>query len=489
MYEDPMEGSYGPTGPTAPRNSRLQTFLSGLGSMADTYRDELNRHDSHPPVEQQDLGTYLRGLGKRGAALLADVSGLGRLNSLFSTPTNSLGQDRPLGGTGRVVSRPNQSGVPAGKPAGSQPANSAYPPQATGIPGANADREEVSSELYGRSRMMVPYGVNSRRKVDNISKNLPLILREFKAKGISDPDMVRYALATLNAENQTFESRSEAEDDDRPKIGLKKAHRGNSTSKDTTGHHPFDHYDKRSDLGNNGQLGEGERFKGRGFVQLTGRSNYADMSRKLGIPLEEHPELADDPKVAAKIFAQYLKDRESRIRAALKANNLTDARVVVNGRNRDSHLPNGLYEFKTAYDFGVKHENLMKAISSRPNLTVSDMARIWTEGSTSQQADAYLQKMSKQLGVTPETKFADLTDLQKKQLEDTQAQYVRSVLKDKTMPAEFMAKAKAEALLQFNAEQQAKKQAAAAKKQAHPAGKAHRRDQSQIRPLPQTLPR
>lgn len=50
-------------------------------------------------------------------------------------------------------------------------------------------------------------------------------------------------------------------------------------------------YEGRGDLGN-AEPGDGARFKGRGFVQLTGRVNYGRASRLLGIDLVELPELA-----------------------------------------------------------------------------------------------------------------------------------------------------------------------------------------------------
>lgn len=67
-------------------------------------------------------------------------------------------------------------------------------------------------------------------------------------------------------------------------------------------------YEGRSDLGNT-EPGDGVRYKGRGFIQLTGRANYREYGQKLGIDLENNPDLALDPTVSCKILVQYFKDR------------------------------------------------------------------------------------------------------------------------------------------------------------------------------------
>jgi len=61
---------------------------------------------------------------------------------------------------------------------------------------------------------------------------------------------------------------------------------------------------KARSLGNV-KVGDGERYKGRGFIQITGRYNYRIAGKELGIPLEENPELAADPAIAAKVAVWY----------------------------------------------------------------------------------------------------------------------------------------------------------------------------------------
>ena len=57
-------------------------------------------------------------------------------------------------------------------------------------------------------------------------------------------------------------------------------------------------------LGNT-QRGDGFRFKGRGPIQLTGRSNYQRYGRELGVDLTGHPELAATSEVAFRVAGLY----------------------------------------------------------------------------------------------------------------------------------------------------------------------------------------
>lgn len=57
-------------------------------------------------------------------------------------------------------------------------------------------------------------------------------------------------------------------------------------------------YEGRRDLGNT-QRGDGVRFKGRTFVQITGRHNYGEVSAYLGVDFISNPELLASPKYAA----------------------------------------------------------------------------------------------------------------------------------------------------------------------------------------------
>ena len=54
---------------------------------------------------------------------------------------------------------------------------------------------------------------------------------------------------------------------------------------------------------------DGYKYRGRGYIQLTGRDNYADYHRKTGLDLVNRPELAANPGNAETLAVQYWKDK------------------------------------------------------------------------------------------------------------------------------------------------------------------------------------
>lgn len=65
-------------------------------------------------------------------------------------------------------------------------------------------------------------------------------------------------------------------------------------------------YENRTDLGNT-EPGDGPRYKGRGFIQITGRSNYQRYGQQLRIDLAANPDQALEAMVASKILAAFFK--------------------------------------------------------------------------------------------------------------------------------------------------------------------------------------
>lgn len=71
----------------------------------------------------------------------------------------------------------------------------------------------------------------------------------------------------------------------------------------------YDPANNGAQLGNT-QPGDGGKFYGRGFIQLTGRSNYVLYAKLSGHPIDKNPDLLNtDMQVSADVAVLYLKDR------------------------------------------------------------------------------------------------------------------------------------------------------------------------------------
>ncbi len=150
---------------------------------------------------------------------------------------------------------------------------------------------------------------NQRRAA---SQHFPTILAECNRQGVQDRAQVAYILATSVHESGAG------------------AHMEEFASGQA--------YEGRRGLGNT-QPGDGPRYKGRGYVQITGRRNYTDWSQRLGIDLVGNPDQARNPQIAARILV------EGMMRGTFTGRSLPDyvgngradfnnARRVVNGTDR-----------------------------------------------------------------------------------------------------------------------------------------------------------
>lgn len=127
---------------------------------------------------------------------------------------------------------------------------------------------------------------------------------------------------------------------------------------DRAGERP--HVAKR--LGNT-QPGDGVRFAGRGYVQLTGRANYERADAKLGLggELVRNPDLAMNAEFAARIMRQgmvegwftgkslssYLPTTSPGLRPAF-----VQARRIINGVDRAGDVADYALKFQRALELG-----------------------------------------------------------------------------------------------------------------------------------------
>jgi predicted chitinase len=147
-------------------------------------------------------------------------------------------------------------------------------------------------------------------------QHFPFIVQEAMQQGVQNKAQLAYILATATHESNAGKNMEE--------FASGRAYEG------------------RRSLGNV-RAGDGVRFKGRGYVQLTGRRNYTDWSRRLGVDLVSNPRLVQNPRVAAKILVGGMmkgtftgKGLGSYINGS--RTDLHGARRTVNGTDRAGHI-------------------------------------------------------------------------------------------------------------------------------------------------------
>jgi putative chitinase len=74
---------------------------------------------------------------------------------------------------------------------------------------------------------------------------------------------------------------------------------------------------------------DGWAFRGRGMLQLTGRSNYETTNKRLGIGLDTNPDLAAVPALSLLIACEFFK--RNKVLDALDRKDFTGARRITNG--------------------------------------------------------------------------------------------------------------------------------------------------------------
>jgi len=103
---------------------------------------------------------------------------------------------------------------------------------------------------------------------------------------------------------------------------------------------------KAKGLGNT-EPGDGVRYRGRGYMQLTGRDNYRRVGRLLGVDLENNPELAARPDIAAQVALLYWKKR---VRPKVRDwSNVAEVTRPINSRL--AHLEDRKRDFAAYVDF------------------------------------------------------------------------------------------------------------------------------------------
>lgn len=155
-------------------------------------------------------------------------------------------------------------------------------------------------------------------------RTVPLILAECIANGVTDRGKIAYILATAEHESHLGNLMTEIGDED----------------------YFSRSYDPPSNVARqlgNIEKGDGPRYRGRGFVQITGRRNYTEWTSRLRVDLVNQPEMATIPRIAAKILVIGMMQGTFTTAALgefVDGNNrdFVEARQVVNDHDRAEHI-------------------------------------------------------------------------------------------------------------------------------------------------------
>jgi len=184
-------------------------------------------------------------------------------------------------------------------------------------------------------------------QVDKVISALPenernaatLVAKALKKQGILDPNTLAYAMATMKHETAgSFQPVNEGYYNDE-KYGYEPGFTGRNEAR------------KRGYDG-------GEDYYGRGYIQLTGLGNYKTYGDALGIDLVNNPDLANDPEIAAKIMALYMKNRGTANLAT--SGHFVDARGTINQDDKGQYIAGITQQY-------LKNAPLLKSLISSVN--------------------------------------------------------------------------------------------------------------------------
>lgn len=116
----------------------------------------------------------------------------------------------------------------------------------------------------------------------------------------------------------------------------------------------FDKYDTgklAKALGNSPEAdGDGYTYRGRGYVQITGRANYAKAGLALGLDMLRNPDLALQPTVAAQILVKGCTEGWFTGKRLADYPDYRNMRRVVNGTDRADLIAGYAQTFEAALD-------------------------------------------------------------------------------------------------------------------------------------------
>jgi predicted chitinase len=179
-------------------------------------------------------------------------------------------------------------------------------PSATATTAATPSGESAEAKAYIEKMIGLTKKVCPDAPTKNIAKCLPGILKALASAGLTNKNQLIGFVATVYVETRVFDAIPE--------------------------YASGDEYDGRSDLGNT-QPGDGRKYKGRGYIQITGRANYTALSKKFNVDLLGNPDLLlKDMALCASSNVWWWKEHKVDVEAA-KGDWLWVRKIVNGGTN------------------------------------------------------------------------------------------------------------------------------------------------------------
>ncbi len=228
----------------------------------------------------------------------------------------------------------------------------------------------------------------------NLTEVQASLVKSLAAQGITDPHKVSNILAQVQGESG-FVPRSEGTMSPETLFRLYGAGNtmGNKVRFNTLEDAKALHALGPEAVGNKiygGRMGnaadEGYKYRGRGFIQLSGKDNYKAIGAMIGQDLVGNPDLANDPIIAAQITAAYFKQRE---KAGFDLTDITSTGKAVGyatGATETAHRASIAEQFRNKMSLqnnvtGAIKNNLSNP-NNNPNVAWNMLANTFANGNT-----------------------------------------------------------------------------------------------------------
>lgn len=160
-------------------------------------------------------------------------------------------------------------------------------------------------------------------------------------------------------------------------------------------------------MGNNNP-GDGYKYRGRGFIQITGKDMYRMIGDKIGVDLVSNPDLANDPQIAAKIVPAFFqlklgKKQLSELNDIEKVNSIVGTASEKSKENRKILAAQFMNEQTQLGDLSSQNSDMKKSMEADASTTTQTINNVTQSnqsqsGSTPNQVDdrpAYQKKKDK----------------------------------------------------------------------------------------------